>query len=305
MEQFDIAFWTIVIEIIGAIGTTASVMFAIYTYRNAQTKSALLEVKKCLWRIPIICKAIDELLSERVFSAVGDSISNEFRKLHENEQSLDEYSALLIDDNKSHNYKAQAIYAGLKHCDEVGKIDNLIKEFGDVAQTVSLHLPCIGMALQKLFFYIEEAAKRTISPAVFSKSVSATFGDGTPNTSFDQAITNAKTTNSPELYFRTLSDYFSEISEGSLMQTAHGQRTISLSINMISQTCNILGKLEIQRLNRIRRKEKRLTKKVSEINEKHAVEDAMVVLKKYKNYYKEHCWEKMIEWKARIIENMN
>ena len=298
MNQMDADFWTMIIELVGAVGTMLSVLIAIYTYRHTQTKAALLEVKKGLWKIPTICKEIDELLTERVFSALGDSIASEFRKLHEDGQSLDDFSDFLLDDDKSHNYMAQAIYAGLKHCDEVARLDGLIKEFEEVARTVSVYLPCIGTALNKLFFYIETAAKRTMSPAIFSKSLQ--------HASFQSAIHDAKSKNSLELYFRELSEFFSSISDGSLRQTAHGQRTVDLSINMVSLTCNVLGELEIGRLNRIRHQEKRLSKKLAKEHEaKHAVEDAMVVLKMYRKHYKESRWEKMIECKARIIENMN
>ena len=89
------------------------------------------------------------------------------------------------------------------------------------------------------------------------------------------------------------------------MQTAHGQRTIDLSISMISLTCSILGKLETGHLHRIKHTEKRLSKIFANLGDEHPIENAMVVLKKYKKFYKEKHWEKMIEWKARIIENMN
>lgn len=304
MDQINTEFWTMIIELAGAVGTILSVLIAIYTYRHTQTTTALLEVKKGLWVIPTICNEINELLSERVFSALGDSIATEFRKLHEDGQSLDDYSNFLLDDDRSHNCKAQAIYAGLKNCDEVTKIENLIKEYEEIQRTVSIYFPCIGMALDSLFFYIRKGAKRTISPAIFNRSVLPTLDDDRENSVFIKAITLAKATNSIELYFRELSNYFSQVSEGSLRQTAHGQRTVDLSINMISLTCSIMGELEIRRLHRIKRIEKRLLKKNADIDEEHAVEDAMVVLKKYKKYYKEDHWEKTIECKARIIENM-
>lgn len=114
MDQINTEFWTMIIELAGAVGTILSVLIAIYTYRHTQTTTALLEVKKGLWVIPTICNEINELLSERVFSALGDSIATEFRKLHEDGQSLDDYSNFLLDDDRSHNCKAQAIYAGLK-----------------------------------------------------------------------------------------------------------------------------------------------------------------------------------------------
>lgn len=297
-------FWIIITQALGALGTIASVLFAIYNYRKSQNDASLLEVKKCLWRIPSICEEIDNLLSERVFSALGDSIASEFKQLYEKNQSLKDYSNFLIEDDRSHNYKAQAIYSGLKHCDEVAKINELIKEVEEVERTITLHFPCIGVALRKLFFYIKMAARRTMSPKLFSDCVS----NGVENEIFMRAIFEAEKTNSSKLYFKEFSEYFSEISENSLRQNAHGQRTIDLSINMISLTCNVFGGMELGRLNRIRHADIRLAKKLKEYSEAnsktHAVEDAMTILKAYKKYYKEISWEEMIECKARTIENM-
>lgn len=48
----------------------------------------------------------------------------------------------------------------------------------------------------------------------------------------------------------------------------------------------------------------KVIKKIGDKSEKHAVEDAMAILKECKKYYKEDAWDKMIECKGRIIENM-
>ena len=73
---------------------------------------------------------------------------------------------------------------------------------------------------------------------------------------------------------------------------------------MLSLSCNTFGGLELGRLNRISRKDARLIKKLEGNSETHAVEDAMLILKTYKKLYLEGDWEKMIECKGRIIENM-
>ena len=50
-DSLNTDFWVIVTQALGALGTIASVLFAIYTYRKAQNNAALLEVKKCVWEI--------------------------------------------------------------------------------------------------------------------------------------------------------------------------------------------------------------------------------------------------------------
>ena len=297
-------FWDILTQALGALSTAASVLFAIYTYRKAQNNVALLEVKKCVWKIPTICNDINLLLSEPFFAELGNSISDELKKLLEDGQSLEEYSQFLLNDEKSHNYKAQAIYSGLKRCGEVAQIKELIRSVQDAKRTVTLHFPGIGAAIGKLFFYIDRAANRTISSKVFNRSLSVDLEDGVENTSFKQAVANAAATGSAELYFKELAVYITSVAKASLKQNALGQRTIDLSLKMLSLSCNVLGGLELSQLNRISRRDARLAKKVDGKREKHAVEDAMAIFKKYKKYYKELAWEKMIECKGRIIENM-
>ena len=41
-------FWILVIQAIGAVGTIASVLFAIYSYSKAQKRAVLLDVKRCM-----------------------------------------------------------------------------------------------------------------------------------------------------------------------------------------------------------------------------------------------------------------
>ena len=77
--SFGTDFWLIATQALGAIGTIASVLFAIYSYRKAQNNAALLEVKRCVWKIPTICNDINMLLSEPFFAALGNSIADELK----------------------------------------------------------------------------------------------------------------------------------------------------------------------------------------------------------------------------------
>ena len=302
--SFNTDFWLIATQALGAIGTIASVLCAIYSYRKAQNNAALLEVKRCVWKIPTICNDINLLLSEPFFAALGNSIADELKKLLEDGQSLEDYSQFLLNDDKSHNYKAQAIYSGLKRCDEVAQIKDLIRSVQDAERTVTLHFPGIGTAIRKLFFYIDRAANRTISSRVFNNSLAAELEDGVENTPFIHAVSDAAATGSSELYFKELAIYITSVAKASLKQNALGQRTIDLSLKMLSLSCNTFGGLELGRLNRISHRDARLIKKIEGNSETHAVEDAMFIFKTYKKFYQEADWEKMIECKGRIIENM-
>ena len=300
----DINMWSIIVQAIAAIGTIGSVLWAIHVYHRENDNRSLLAVKDNILKIPNICSDINILLSEPFFAALGNSIADELKKLHEKEQSLESFSNFLLNDEKSHNYKAQAIYSGLKRCDEVNQIKEMLKMVQDAERSIVLRFPGIGQAIRKLSFYINRAATRTVSSHILNKSVTATFDDGVDNEAFRSAVSNAAATGSTELYFKELAIYITSVVRSSLKRGVLGQRTIDLSLIMIEKTCSVFGEIEIDKLKRICKKDSYLVKKKNEDMQKHAVEDAMIILKYYKKYYKEEQWDKMIECKGRIIENM-
>ena len=300
----NINMWSIVVQSIAAIGTIGSVLWAIHIYHKENDNRNLLDVKDNILKIPAICFDINVLLSEPFFAALGNSIADELKKLHEKGQSLESFSNFLLNDEKSHNYKAQAIYSGLKRCDEVNQIKEMLKMIQDAERSIILRIPSIGQAIRKLSFYINRAATRTVSSHILNKSIAATLEDGIENESFRSAVSNAAATGSTELYFKELAIYITSVVKSSLKQGVLGQRTIDLSLIMIENTCSVFGEIDIDKLKKFCRKDSRLMKKKKEEMQKHAVEDAMVILKNYKRYYTEEQWDKMIECKGRIIENM-
>lgn len=300
----NINMWSIVVQLIAAIGTIGSVLWAIHVYHKENDNRNLLDIKDNILKIPAICSDINILLSEPFFAALGNSIADELKKLHEKGQSFESFSNFLLSDEKSHNYKAQAIYSGLKRCDEVNQIKEMLKMLQDAERSIILRFPGLGQAIRKLSFYINRAATRTVSSHILNKSIAATLDDGVENESFRSAVSNAAATGSTELYFKELAIYITSVIKSSLKQGVLGQRTIDLSLIMIENTCSAFGEIEINKLKKFCKKDSHLMKKKNEDMQKHAVEDAMIILKNYKRYYKEEQWDKMIECKGRIIENM-
>ena len=127
----NINMWSMVVQSIAAIGTIASVLWAIHVYRRENDDRNLLDIKNNILKIPTICTDINILLSEPFFVALGNSIADELKKLHEEGQSIEGFSNFLLNDEKSHNYKAQAIYSGLKRCEEVNQIKEMLKMLQD------------------------------------------------------------------------------------------------------------------------------------------------------------------------------
>lgn len=300
----DINTWIVLTQFIGALGAVGSVFWAIHVYHEENDSRNLLEIKNNILKIPAICNDINILLSEPFFAALGNSIADELKKLYEEGQSLEDFSKFLLNDEKSHNYKAQAIYSGLKRCDEVSQIKEMLKDVQDAERSITLRFPGLGLAIKKLVFYIDRAATRTVSSRILNRSISANLDDGLENEVFKNAVADAAATGFKELYFKELAIFITSVAKSSLRHGNLGQRTIDLSLTMLQITCSVFGELELKKLKRFIRKDVSLLKKVEANKQKHAVEDAMIILKQCKHYYREEQWDKMIECKGRIIENM-
>lgn len=131
-----------------------------------------------------------------------------------------------------------------------------------------------------------------------------TFEDGTKNEPFNQAVKAAAETGTPELYFKELAVFITEVSQSSLRTEHLGQRTIDLSHHMLKISGDIFGLLTESELKKASKYDLKLQRKGFCVNNRHAVEDAMEILKKYKKRYGEEQWDKLIECKGRIIELM-
>lgn len=301
MDKLQIVYSSI--EALGSIATVLSVIWAIKVYKTANEEKDYLETKDNIMKIPQLCRELNLLLTEPFFAAIGNSIANELKELFTENQTMEEYSEFLMNDS-SKNYKAIAIYSGLKKCSEVNQINEIIKQLEESNRNVLMRFPLFGKSIQKLTFYITKPAEQSISSHSLNKSLSYTMEDGDTNDLLKSVLRDAAATGNKELYFKELAIYLTNISRMHLSGQHLGQRTIDLSYNMLSIVCKCLGGLDDTTIKRYSKKDKKSVKKFEGFNNEHAVEDAMSVYKIYQKLFPEHEWEKLIEYKGRIIELM-
>lgn len=292
-----------IIQSFGSIATVFSVLWAIIVYRAANEEKGYIEAKNNILKIPQLCKELDLLLTEPFFAAIGNSISDELKGLFGENQSMEEYSDFLLKES-SKNYKAIAIYAGLKKCEEVNQIKSIIKEIEESTRNILIRFPLVGRVIQKLMFYITTPAEHSISSHILNKSLAYVWEDGETNTLLKEALQDAASTSSKELYFKEIAIYLTNISRAHLSGQHLGQRTIDLSRNMLSIICKTFGGLDESGIKRNSKKDRKKFKKFSSLDNKHAVEDAMIIIKIYRKLFQESEWERLVEYKGRIIELM-
>lgn len=301
MDKLQIVYSSI--EALGSIATVLSVIWAIKVYKTANEEKGYLETKDNIMKIPQLCRELNLLLTEPFFAAIGNSIANELKELFTENQTMEEYSEFLMNDS-SKNYKAIAIYSGLKKCSEVNQINEIIKQLEESNRNILMRFPLFGKSIQKLTFYITKPAEQSISSHSLNKSLSYTMEDGDTNDLLKSVLRDAAATGNKELYFKELAIYLTNISRMHLSGQHLGQRTIDLSYNMLSIVCKCFGGLDDTTIKRYSKKDKKSVKKFAGFNNEHAVEDAMSVYKIYQKLFPEHEWEKLIEYKGRIIELM-
>lgn len=301
MDKLQIFYSTI--EALGAIATVLSLLWAIKVYKSANEERGYLETKDNIMKIPQLCRELNLLLTEPFFAAIGNSIANELKELFVENQTIEEYSEFLLNDS-SKNYKAIAIYSGLKKCSEVKQINDIIKQLEESNRNILMRFPLFGRALQKLSFYITTPAEQAISSHALNKSLAYIMDDGDTNDLLKSVLKDAAATGNKELYFKELAIYLTNISRMHLSGQHLGQRTIDLSYNMLSIVCKYFGALDETTIKKYSKKDKKTVKKFKGFDNKHAVEDAMEVYKKYQKLFSESEWEKLIEYKGRIIELM-
>lgn len=99
---------------LGTLVAVASLVWAVYIYIRSNENTQLSSLKKEILAYPRFCRKIDRLLAEPLFSAIGNSISEELEKLMPENQSLEDFSNEFMLNPDADNFKALAIYTGLK-----------------------------------------------------------------------------------------------------------------------------------------------------------------------------------------------
>lgn len=294
-----------IIETVGAVATVFSVIWAIHVYKVANEDKELLEIKKAIMTLPEKCKRLDSLLSEPLFSAIGNSIAEELKALNTENQSLEEFSSEFMLNEEARNYKALAIYMGLKKCDEVGDINRLSEEIEECQRIIISKFPVLGKVLSNLSFYITLPAERAVTSGILNINIQFIV-DGEENDGLKRAVNSALETGTKELYFKRIALHLTGAISANLSDNNYGQRSISLAQKMLVIVSNIFELLSESELKSLSKKDRKQVNDVQKIEDEmtYSVEIAMELLKMYRRLFDEKDWDRLIEYKGRIIEVM-
>ena len=295
----------LIIQTLGAVATVVSVIWAIHVYKVANEDKEVSEIKKAIMTLPEKCKRLDNLLSEPLFSAIGNSIAEELKVLHTENQPLDEFSNDFMLSEESRNYKALAIYMGLKKCDEVKEINGLVEEIEECQRNIISKFPVLGKIFSNLSFYITLPAEKAITSGILNANIQYIV-NGEENEGLKRAVSSALEEGTKELYFKRIALHLTGAISANLSDNKYGQRSITLAHKMLVIIAGVFELIDESRLKTLSKKDRKQVNNVQIIEDDmvYSVEIAMELLKIYKNLFDEKSWDKLIEYKGRIIEVM-
>ena len=288
----------------GTLVAVASLIWAVYAYVRSNESKEMSALKKEILAYPRYCKKIDRLLAEPLFSAIGNSIAEELEKLMPENQSLEEFSEEFMLNADADNFKALAIYTGLKKCSEVDEISNLIEQIDTCHSNIVSKLPVFGHALSDISFYVSLPAERAITTKILNINLKFVV-DGAENDGLKKMVSEALETSSKELYFKKIALHLTgAILANMEKNNSYGQGTITLACRMLNTLTKRFESLTDHGLKKICKLDQSKIPMIEQTDkeQEYSIQVAMELLKQHKHLYSEDDWDTLIECKGGILQ---
>ncbi len=287
----------IIVEILGAIATTGSVIWAIFVYKKNEERRLFAKTRENLSKLKYIVKDIDGHLSQPYFMYISSNIIDELRKLKPKDWSLEQFSDFLIDE-KNHDLIAKAVHIGRLNCAFVEKFETQLGSMDQSILSLKQQLPVLFYSIKKLSYYIEYPAQYTMAP----KSFDSTLGSAD---SMKKIIDDIKKHKIEEHYFTALANYCAFYPQFLMQQNVLGQKTFDRAERILLIIISNYSKMTDQDLRRSSRKQHAQQSKLISIDFEHAAEDAVEGLKIIREDFDTNDWDNIVDAKGKIVELMN
>lgn len=290
---------------LGTIVAVASLIWAINVYKLSNEDREMTLLKKDILTYPGYCKKINSILAEPFFSAIGNSISEELENLMPENQTLEDFSNDFMLNPDADNFKALAIYTGMKKCGEVDEISSLIEQLDSCHRNIVSKLPVLGRAFSDLAFYTSLPAESAITAKILNINLKYIV-DGEENEGLKKMVSQAQESSSRELYFKSIALHLTGAISANLKKNSYGQNSISLStkmLNVLSKKFESLNNRQLKKICKLDQGNATSIGKIVNDNE-YSVQIAMELLKIHKDLYTEEEWDTLVECKGGIIQLM-
>lgn len=290
----------------GTVVAIFSLIWAINVYKISNEDKEMTLLKKDILTYPGYCKKINRILAEPFFSAVGNSISEELEKMMPENQSLEDFSNNFMLNPDTDNFKALAIYTGMKKCSEVNEISNLIEQLDSCHRNIVAKLPVLGRVFADLSFYTSLPAESAITARILNINLKYIV-DEEENEGLKKMVSVAQESSSRELYFKSIALHLTAAISANLKKNSYGQDSISLSskmLNVLSNKFETINNRQLKKICKLDQGKAAIIPQIVDSND-YSVQIAMELLKVHKDLYTEEEWDTLIECKGGIIQLMN
>lgn len=221
-------------------------------------------------------------------------------------QTIEDFSSEFMLNPDADNFKALAIYTGMKKCSEVNEISSLIEQLDSCHRNIVAQLPVLGRAFSDLSFYTSLPAESAITAKILNVNLKFIVDDE-ENEGLKKMIATAQESSSRELYFKSIALHLTAAISANLKKNSYGQDSISLSSKMLNVLSNKFESISNKQLKKICKLDQSRAFSISKIvdDNEYSVQIAMELLKVHKNLYTEEEWDTLIECKGGIIQLMN
>lgn len=286
---------------IGSLATVGSLFWAVHVFKLSHDREEIATVKKAILSLPVLCDKLQRLLSEPVFSAIGNGIAEELEKYMVEGQSLEEFNKKFMLNAENDNYKALAIYMGMKKCNEIDEIDKVISSIEDCRRSMITQLPIVGRVISILSKFVTLPAERAITARILNNNLKYIV-NGEDNIGLINMLEEAMDTGARELYFKRIALHLEGAISANLVHNSLGQDRLSIACKMISIVSKKFETLSEDEFKKVSKIDKKRIQSVERSKDGSTVIEAMELLKIHKSLFSEEEWDFLVEYKGRIVQ---
>lgn len=281
--------------VMSSLFTGASVLVAIWVYRRTEDQRTFSTFRLSLVDLRQDVHELDNLLAEPFFSEVGLAIADEVRQLFPIQPSKNELRSYVLA-ARNHDYIAQAIHEGRLRSATLKRCDELVVKIERSPFLYREQLPVVSHILSSLSRYPIQTANGVVSPSVLDSVIGKPerFSELAEERFDTEEVSDAEAFREIGLMLGGMPTAFMKTTGQTVFDAAE-----ALMIVVISKYNGMADK----ELRKHGRRQRRMRKRIEEIQEGTSVGFAMECFKLIRGVFDDKEWDRIVENVTIIDQN--
>lgn len=275
------------VALLSSLVTGMSVLVAIWIYRRTEDQRTFAAFRLSLVDLRQNIRELDGLLGEPFFVEMGLAISDELRQLFPTRPSKDELKQYVIDE-RHQGFIGQAIHTGRLRSSTLKRCEKLIAEIERSPYVYREQLPVVSHLLFLLSTYILRTAQTASAPRLFDEII------GKPgqfvNLAKDKFDTDEVTDAEAFRYIGLML----AMAPSAYME-AKGQKVVTHAEKLMIVVVERYTGMADKELRKHGRRQRRMRKKVEEIDQATHLKDAFECFKLIRDLFDQDLWDSIVE----------